>query len=128
MIKRILLLDDEVISTMFLSAFLSDDGFEVRASEHLHEALEVASTFKPDLLLADWILKDTSDGLTVAKKLMESLPDLKVIFITGLEREAVLERANEIPHIAILQKPIDLVKLSKVIQSLDETVAVSNWA
>jgi len=114
---KILVVDDEQVCTFFLSCALSDEGHEVRTTLRGDEAIVIGMDFKPDILISDWMLKDQCDGLEVGRRLRDNLPELQVIFITGLAEETLREKANGFPFLRILEKPVDLEEMLTIVSS-----------
>ncbi len=65
---RILVVDDEEVTTELAKTFLERHGFEVICAQDGEEALSVASTEKPDLILLDVMLPKI-DGFEVCQRL-----------------------------------------------------------
>lgn len=113
--NRILIVDDEPVCTLFLGLHLRDKGYIVETAEDGATAVEKASTFNPEILISDWILKDTLDGIDVAHTIIKHNPKLKIIFMTGMAAESLNEKIENLPYYKILEKPIDLDKLQNLI-------------
>jgi DNA-binding response OmpR family regulator len=113
---KILVVDDEPIPCRMLHHFLTSEGHEVRTALDADEAVAVAHEFRPELLIADWLLKDKT-GLDVALAIRDELPDARVIFTTGLPATVVAEKAREASNASILEKPFDLESLAAAIRS-----------
>ena len=75
------------------------------------DALKVAAEFTPQLVVSDANLRADMDGLDVARELVERMPSLVVIFMTGFsDRIKALQAAG----VATLAKPFtrdDLIKV-----------------
>ena len=80
---RILIVDDEPTYREYLERFLTRDGLDVRTAETGAEAIALADTFRPDVLLADWMLRCEMHGLEVGEQLREGSPDLRILLMTG---------------------------------------------
>ncbi|GBR68361.1 response regulator [Gluconobacter kanchanaburiensis] len=80
---RVLVLDDEASVRMVTAGFLSQDGHSVTAVASLESALERIDPKAPyDMAIVDMRMPD-HDGLASARALLEVLPELKVLFISG---------------------------------------------
>lgn len=106
--KKVLVVDDEPMCARFLSAALTAEGFEVKSSTRADEAIAVGTAFRPDFLITDWMLKDSKDGIEVARSLAQVLPTVQVIFITGMAEELLKKQTEGLPCRAIVVKPLDL--------------------
>ena len=116
MTKKILVVDDEPACILFLGIFLQDSGYTVETSKDGTTAIGLHGTFDPEFLITDWMLKDTHDGLDVAHKLLETNPNLKIIFITGMAAESLEEKITGLPPYKIIEKPVNLDNILKIIQ------------
>ena len=114
--QKVLVVDDEHICSYFLGRSLEQEGFEVKTATRGDEAVEIAQDFKPDVLVSDWMLRDVYSGLDVARLMHRDNPNLKIIFITGMAADALLERADGVPIIEVMEKPVDIDDLLRVIR------------
>lgn len=93
--KKILLIDDEVIITAYLSNFFRNAGYEIEAAASGSEALQKAKEEKPNLVLLDLVLPD-ADGVEVLTSLKKDHPDVPVVILTGLVPDPeILEECSE---------------------------------
>lgn len=82
---RILVVDDIPDNIRVLSRILTDDGHDISAATNGRQALKLATTCSPDLILLDVMMPDM-DGYEVCKllKAEPKLGSIPVIFITAL--------------------------------------------
>ncbi len=116
---RILLVEDEDAVRSFSSRALSNKGYEVLDAESGEAALQVMAekTGKIDLLITDVIMPNM-DGPTLAQRLRQQSPNLKIIFISGYTEEKLKDHMGE--NIWFLPKPFTLKQLAaKVKEALD---------
>jgi DNA-binding response OmpR family regulator len=69
--KKILVVDDEQMTTDLAKTFLEKHGFEVVIASDGEQALELAEEQTPDLILLD-VMLPTIDGFEVCKKLKDN--------------------------------------------------------
>jgi DNA-binding response OmpR family regulator len=69
--KKILVVDDEQMTTDLAKTFLEKHGFEVVIASDGEQALELAEEQAPDLILLD-VMLPTIDGFEVCKKLKDN--------------------------------------------------------
>ncbi len=88
---NILVVDDEASMRKSLARLLADSGYSVRVADCAHAALGEARKERPDLVLLDIRLPDTS-GLEVLTRLKQMNTQVVVIAMTAYEntRDAVL--------------------------------------
>ena len=79
---RILVVDDEPSITDAVSTALRYEGFDVTEAGGGREALKVAGTFKPDLIVLDVMLPDV-DGLQLTRRLRNDGVRTPILFLTA---------------------------------------------
>ncbi len=79
----ILVVEDEVLIRMTLANGLRDEGFTVIEACDADEALVALATASIDLLLTDVRMEGSMDGLDLAVQVRSSLPDLKIVVVSG---------------------------------------------
>lgn len=84
---RLLVVDDEPVIVELLSATLRLLGFEVATAFSGNQALEVASEWRPDLLVLDVMLPDV-DGFEITRRLRGRGLVAPVVFLTARDEVA----------------------------------------
>lgn len=103
---RIAVVDDEMIVAKDLEATLRSFGYEVPGlAPSGHEAITLATTAKPDLVLMDIRLRGELDGIEAARHIQQQL-DVPVVYVTAYADEATLSRARETHPYGYLVKPV----------------------
>jgi CheY-like chemotaxis protein len=104
---KVLVADDEPIIADTLAMILNQSGFETRAVYSGEKALEVASSFQPQMLISDVIMGDLN-GIDAAIRIRELLPEIKVLLFSGQAATAnLLENARARGYeFEILTKPV----------------------
>jgi two-component system, OmpR family, alkaline phosphatase synthesis response regulator PhoP len=85
-IPKILLVDDDPDIIELLEYNLLKEGYEIQSAMDGIQALEVAKSFKPDLILLD-VMMPRQDGIETARQL-RLIPDFKEIYILFLTARA----------------------------------------
>jgi DNA-binding response OmpR family regulator len=93
--KKILIVDDEHLTTELAKVILEKNGFSVIIAEDGETALSLAQQENPDLILLDAILP-MMDGFTVCKKLKESkkLRNAPILMLTAKGSSSDIERGR----------------------------------
>ena len=118
--ETILLVDDDDAVRDSLGHALAVLGYNVLAAEDGLEALRVAAGMpnrRIDLLLTDVVMPDM-DGCTLADRLREKQPELKVLFSSGYERNVALRRRRQRSGDAFLPKPFSADALAQTVGAL----------
>ncbi|MBN1322019.1 MAG: response regulator [Thermoleophilia bacterium] len=114
---RILVVEDEAPVRGLVVRVLSQSGYEVMAAGSIQEVETIVDSddSRPDLLLTDVVLPGGANGKQVADLLLERLPGLHVVFMSGYTRNAVVHDGRVDDGIAFLEKPFNAeTLLSKV--------------
>jgi CheY-like chemotaxis protein len=105
--SRILVVEDEAIVAADIQDRLETLGYVVAGwATTGDEALELARSSSPDLILMDIMLKGPMNGIQAAHLIRLEL-SLPVIFLTANSDEAVLEQAKVSEPFAYLLKPFE---------------------
>ena len=104
---KVLVADDERVIADTLAMILNQSGFEARAVYSGEKALELASAFRPDMLISDVIMADLN-GIDTAIRIRASLPGIRILLFSGQAATAdLLEKARRDGHeFDILAKPV----------------------
>jgi two-component system response regulator (stage 0 sporulation protein F) len=114
---KILVVDDTQEMRITLSTFLRMKGFDVRDAASAEQALLEVKIEKPFLVLLDERMPGM-DGLVVLKKIKEIDNSIKVVMLTAVEDEDVMEEAKKLGALDYITKPFDLEKLEAMILSI----------
>jgi CheY-like chemotaxis protein len=104
---KVLVADDERVIADTLAMILNQSGFDARAVYSGEKALELASTFAPDMLISDVIMADLN-GIDAAIRIRSILPSIKILLFSGQAATAdLLEKARAQGYeFEILAKPV----------------------
>ncbi|KQM22762.1 response regulator [Sphingomonas sp. Leaf24] len=123
---RILLAEDDQVMREYLTRALERAGYGVSAVDRGTAAIPLLRTESFDLLLTDIVMPEM-DGIELAQRAGEMVPDLRVMFITGFAA-VTLKAGRQVPHARILSKPFHLRELVAEVDRLfgEERVPTSN--
>ena len=104
---KVLVVDDERVIVDTLAVILNQSGFQAKAAYSGEEALDIASTFEPDMLITDVIMADLN-GIDAAIRIRALLPRIKILLFSGQAATAdLLEKARGRGYeFEILAKPV----------------------
>ena len=118
--RRILVVDDNRDSAESLAMVLRLVGNDVRTAYDARQALALAETYRPELMLLDIGLPGM-DGYELAKQI-RSEPwgsRMRLVALTGYAREEDRRRAEEAGFDHHLAKPVDFDALYKLVAQRD---------
>ena len=96
-----LIVEDEPDALEVLVSWMQHQrGWEVRSAQSGRSAVELSKTFKPDVVIADYLLQDQQP--------------VRCILVTGRLAKA-LQDAQRINGVPILTKPLDFRRLGRLL-------------
>ncbi|MCK5301746.1 MAG: response regulator, partial [Candidatus Thorarchaeota archaeon] len=115
--KKILVIDDERITTQLVQVFLERYDFEVVCAYDGVEGIEVARAEKPDLILLDIVLPK-KDGFDVCEELRSdpSFKDVRILMFTAMGYNEDIARSLEVGANDHIIKPFSGQNLLAVIK------------
>ena len=104
---RILIVDDEAVIADSLALIFRASGFEARSVYSGERAMELASSFEPDVLISDVVMRGVT-GIEVGIYVREHLPACRVLLFSGQAATSDLIQAADTKgyHFDILTKPV----------------------
>ncbi len=117
-LPRVLLVEDESAVRELLSSALERNGFDVVTAGSAEEALALASpSFQ--ILLSDISLPGMS-GVQLARQLRRTLPELRVLLMSGYAREEFSTGPNAVDDMPFIPKPFATRTVVERLKSLIE--------
>ncbi len=115
---RILILEDEPSQRFVMADLLARSGHEARCTADPQAAIPALEEFKPDVLVADWLLKSRMTGRDVAAAGRARDPGLRVVFITAVPPGLVEREAVALQPFRVVQKPCEFYDLLLAIHAV----------
>ncbi|MCB9982244.1 MAG: PAS domain S-box protein [Rhodospirillales bacterium] len=116
--ERILLVEDEDAVRTFSERALTNKGYEVLTADSGESALEVMErqdNKSIDLLVTDVVMPNM-DGPTLAQRMRQTSPGLKIIFMSGYTEDKLKDHMGE--NIFFLPKPFTLKQLAAKVKDV----------
>jgi len=103
---EILIVDDEITLVTELEEILVSNGYLVPGfATSGTQAIDMATRWKPDLILMDIVMKGEMDGITAAERIRAHL-GIPIIFLTGYADEVFVDRARNAAPLGYIMKPV----------------------
>jgi CheY-like chemotaxis protein len=117
--ETIFVVEDEADVRSYLVETLRDLNYRVREAPDGAAALTLfeADPSRIDLLLTDIVMPGIN-GRQLAVELLRRQPSLKVLFMTGYSRNAIVHQGRLDPGVSLLQKPLTQVMLATKIRDM----------
>ena len=114
--STIMVVDDDDDIRQMMRVLLEDDGYSVLEAENGQQAIEIAQSASPDLILMD-LSMPVLDGLTASRRMREidRVSEVPIIAITAHDSPEHRTNASAAGINEYLTKPIDFVKLDKLL-------------
>ena len=112
MSKRVLIADDEPNIVMSLEFLMEQAGYETRVAVNGQEALDLAASFHPHLMLLD-VMFPVKSGYEVCQRLKSdpATHDIKVLMLSAKGRDVEVAKALELGADAYVTKPFSTREL-----------------
>jgi len=101
---RVLIIEDDTMVAMDMSACLSEMGCIVTGvARTAEQAVELAATSPPELIIASLVLADRSSGIDAVSRIIRERPDINVVFVTPYPERLLTGDTQE--PVFIITKP-----------------------
>ena len=120
--RRILVVDDDdQIVELFVDLLGGDDRYELRTASTGYDAGIVTESFKPDLMILDYMLPDINGNVvceTVRKN--PSLNGMKIVIVSGVVHQGDIDGLLQAGADEFIKKPFNIEVIQKRIEALLE--------
>ena len=115
----VLVVDDEPDVLRLIDSILNEEGFEVIQAKSADAAITAYERLgrSPDLLLTDVVMPGMS-GPMLADQLLQTDPELKVLFMSGYDDRHVVQRYVLERGFRLISKPFTVKSLRAAIQAV----------
>lgn len=121
---RIILVDDEeeVRKSIIKKIDWEHTGFQVVGdAENGQEALEKIELLEPNVVLTD-IRMPYMDGLTLAERIRQKYPSIKIIIFSGFDDFEYAKQAIKLNVIEYILKPVNVEELTAILKKIKHTL------
>lgn len=113
--STVLIVDDSIYSRSTIRNVLSDAGYTIVGEANQGElAIDMAAQLMPDLITLDNVLPDMM-GFDILKALKASKVKSKIIFVSAVGQQTVINKALQMGAVDYLPKPFTNEKLLAVV-------------
>ena len=116
--RRILVIDDNPDTARSYYELLTVMGHECRFSTDARQAIDLARTLNPHLVILDIGLLPDLDGHTVARQLRDLFGmEIKIVAVTAYGRDEDRKRTRKAGFDAHVTKPMDVGLLESIVNT-----------
>jgi two-component system chemotaxis response regulator CheY len=113
--KKVLIVDDSLFMRRVLKDLLQD-VYVVAEADSAATALKQYEAEHPDLVLLDIIMPGGDEaGIGVLQSLMDAHPDAKIVMVTALGQDMIIEQCRKLGARGYVTKPFDEQKVRQVV-------------
>ncbi len=117
--ETILLVEDEDTVRGFVVEVLKSGGYNVLAAANGPEALALIKNHEKQIhLLITDVIMPKMGGAELKKRVVELLPEIKVLFISGYTDDSIADRGIDDPDVAFLEKPFSPNNLTQKVRDV----------
>ena len=117
-IKRILVVDDSAMVHKLMDRFLI--GYEIVGfASNGEEGIKLYHEHRPDLTFMD-ITMPVVDGISAIKGIKQIDQDAKIVMLSAMADEEIVEEAKSLGVITFLQKPFNKETLQRTIHEVQQ--------
>ena len=117
MTKKILIVDDELEICSLLRRFFQREGYQVVTCTDGGGAITLVNQEHPDLIILDMRMSGIS-GVEVLRILREQYGDVKIVMLSGVSDEDVVQETLRLGADAYLIKPFRLEHAAQLVDSV----------
>lgn len=124
---RVLIVDDNCDGADALGLLVEALGNQVHVTYGGTQALDVATAFRPDLILVDLLMPDMNGcDLVIKLRQMPAFEDTKIVAITGLKDQGHQTLARKAGCDSVVVKPAALTDIEAILKSVVPVAARAN--
>ncbi len=112
--SKLLIVDDEIDIREFAKSFFKKREIDVFTASGGRQALDIISAEKPNLVLLDVRMEEMT-GVDVLRELRKSDQNTKIIMVSGVEDEEVINETKVLGITGYIHKPLILEELEKIV-------------
>lgn len=117
----ILVVEDDADVRAYVVETLGGLGYDVLQAEGGEDALRLVDEYKSICLLLTDVVMPGMNGRKLADEARQRLPALKVLFMTGYSRNAIVHQGRLDPGVDLIQKPLTSDQLAATVRKVLDT-------
>jgi signal transduction histidine kinase len=112
----ILVVEDDAAVRTYVAETLGGLGYDVLEAPGAAEALRLLDEYKTVSLLLTDVVMPGMNGRKLADEARQRRPDLKVVYMTGYSRNAIVHQGRLDPGVTLIQKPLTGEQLAATVR------------
>lgn len=125
--KKILIVDDSIFMRNILKDILLADDDEITLMKKLEfyeadgktNALKQINKQKPDVILLDIVMQESEkEGIELLEAIKDSFDIKKVIIISSIGQDEIIDKCNELGVGSYIQKPVENRQVKEAVNQI----------
>ncbi len=118
----VLVVEDDADVRAYVVDTLGGLGYDVLEAKNGEDALRLINEYKGVGLLLTDVVMPGMNGRKLAEQALQRRPDLKVLYMTGYSRNAIVHQGRLDPGVDLIQKPLSGEQLSTMVRKVLDQV------
>ena len=118
----VLVVEDDPDVRTYVVETLTNLGYEVLQADAAEQALQLLEQHKTVSLLLTDVVMPGKNGRKLAEEARHLSPSLKVLYMTGYSRNAIVHQGRLDPGVELIQKPLTTEQLGAALRKLLDSV------
>lgn len=114
---RVLVIEDDAMTSMLVDSLLVEAGHTVRTANDTDRAKQLVESEPFDALIADWSVPGEFSTVDIATRMLEINSRSKVVFTSGYHPDYLSGIPDRIRKLPFFQKPVDYAAVISVIEA-----------
>jgi signal transduction histidine kinase len=114
----VLVVEDDPDVRTYVADTLGSLGYDVLQAESGEQALGLINEYNGINLLLTDVVMPGMNGRKLAEAAVQRKPDMKVLFMTGYSRNAIVHQGRLDPGVSLIQKPVTSEHLAAAVRKL----------
>jgi DNA-binding NtrC family response regulator len=114
----ILVVEDDADVQGYVVETLTELGYDVLAANGAEQALRLMQQHKTVRLLLTDVVMPGKNGRKLAEEACELSPSLRVLYMTGYSRNAIVHQGRLDPGVELIQKPLTTDQLASAVRKV----------
>ncbi|HOP73825.1 MAG TPA: response regulator [Bacillota bacterium] len=116
--KKLLIVDDSPAIRVLIERAALAGGYEVCAqAKNGEEAVKLYSSTLPDVITMD-ITMPIKDGLAASKEILALNPEVKILMLSAMGDEEIVNQAKEVGITHFMKKPFKGEEIIKILDNM----------
>lgn len=121
--RKVLIVEDELLAARLLQYIITQSDYNcVGIAKNADEAIELARTHKPEIILMDILLQGNVNGIEAAHKIRE-FSNSYIVYISSYSDTTTIKKALQVSNSVYITKPYSQDHLLQTLKDIFDKLA-----